>query len=116
MRRIKITYQIVTPESAELGECDDSGWENEEGVCVDPDDWDIEEYGSTHSAVIGLALKIIGNGVEGSDYPNCYPGHTWYTESDGDMDYTDGSVKTLSYHLEGFTKQEEIDIYAQLRG
>ena len=115
-RRIKISYDVVTPESAKIGDFADSGWEDEEGVCIDPDELDVEEAGSELAAVVKSAVKIIGNGVEASDYPNCYPGCTWYTEIDAEMDYSDGSEKRLSYHLEGFSEEEELAIYAELTG
>ena len=115
-RRIRISYDVVTSESAEIGDFADTGWENEEGVCIDPDDLDVEEYGSESAAVVALAVKTIGNGVEASDYPRCCPGHTWYTEIDGETDYSDGSVKRLSYHLDGFSEDEERAIYAELIG
>ncbi len=116
MRRIKISYETVTPESAAEGDIADNGWENEEGVCCDPDDCDIEEYESEFSAVVALAVNAIGGGVEASDYPGCHPGYTWYTEIDGDIDYADGSEKRLSYHLDGFTADEELAIYEALIG
>ncbi len=116
MRRIRITYQTVTPESAENGDYADSGWIDEDGVCIDPDDCDVEDYGSESYAAIALAVKTIGNGVEASDYPRCYPGHTWYTQIDADKDYSDGSETTRSYHLDGFSVSEEIGIYAALVG
>jgi len=115
-RRIKISYDVVTPESAEIGDFAENGWENEEGECADPDELDVEEHGSELAAVIALAVEIIGNGVEASDYPTCCPGHTWYTEIDGETDYSDGSEKRLSYHLEGFSEEEELGIYAALIG
>ena len=115
-RRIKTTYSVVTPESAEIGDYADSGWENEEGVCADPDELDVEEHGSVLAAVVDCAVKAIGNGVEASDYPTCCPGHTWYTEIDGETDYSDGSNKTLSFHLDGFSEDEELAIYAALVG
>ena len=116
MRRIRISFDVVTPESAEIGDFADAGWEDEEGVCIDPDDCDVEEYGSEFDAVVALAVKTIGNGCEASDYPHCHAGHTWYTEIDGDTDYSDGSVKRLSYHLDGFDAYEELAIYAELTG
>lgn len=121
-RRIKTTYSIVTPESAEIGDYADCGWEDEEGVCADPDELDVEEHGSESAAAIALAVDYLcthGNGLEASDYPTCCPGHTWYTETDGEKDsygFADGSEKTLSFHLEGFTEDEERAIYAEITG
>jgi hypothetical protein len=119
MRRIKISYQTVTPESAEDGDYADHGWIDEDGVCIEPDDCDIEDYGGESDAVIALAAKTIRDdcgGVEASDYPKCYPGHTWYTQIDADKDYSDGSETTRSYHLDGFSVSEELGIYAELTG
>jgi hypothetical protein len=115
-RRIKISYDVVTPESAETGDFAEIGWEDEEGVCVDPDELDLEEHGSELYAVVALAVSVISDGVEASDYPTCCPGHTWYTEIDGETDYSDGSVKRFSYHLDGFSEAEELEIYARLIG
>ncbi len=115
-RRIRISYDVVTPESAEIGDFAENGWEDEEGVLIAPDDCDVEEHGDELSAVVALAVDTIGNGVEASDYPRCCPGHTWYTEIDGEEDYSDGSVKRLSYHLDGFSEDEEEAIYAALVG
>jgi hypothetical protein len=115
-RCIKISYDVVTPESAEIGDFADSGWEDEEGVCIDPDEFDVEEHGSELTAVVNLAVKAIGNGVEASTYPTCCPGRTWYTKIDADKDYSDGSEKRLSYHLKGFSEKEELAIYAELTG
>jgi len=118
-RRIKTTYQVVTPESAEIGDYAECGWEDEEGVSADPDELDVEEHGSESAAAIALAVDYLcthGSGLEASDYPECCPGHTWYTETDGEKDYADGSEKTLSFHLEGFTEDEERAIYAEITG
>lgn len=114
MRRIRISYETVTPESAEYGDCADSGWENEEGVCITPDEYDVEEHGSEFDAVVALAVDTIGHSCEASDYPRCCPGHTWYTEIDGDVDYSDGSETRRSYHLDGFSDDEERAIYDAL--
>jgi hypothetical protein len=115
-RRIRISYDIVTPESAKIGDFAENGWEEEEGICIDPDQYDVEECGSELAAVVALAANTIGNDVEASDYPACCPGHTWYAEIDGTPDYSDGSVKRLSYHLDGFSEEEEMAIYAELCG
>lgn len=116
IRRIKISYEVVTPESAEIGDFAETGWEDEEGVCIDPDDSDVEEVGSEFDAIVMLAVNAIGNGVEASDNLTCCPGHTWYTEIDGETDYEDGSNKRLSYHLDGFSEEEEEAIYTALCG
>lgn len=116
VRRIRISYDVVMPESAEDGDFAETGWENEEGEIVDPDDSDVDEAGSELAAVVECAVRIVGNGVEPSDSPRCCAGHTWYTDCDGDVDYEDGSETRHSYHLDGFSEDEERAIYAALTG
>lgn len=115
LRRIKITYDTVTEESAAEGDFADNGWYDEEGVIIDPDDFDVEEAGSELAAVVESAVKTIsGNGgVE----PSCFPGwcaRTWYTTVDADKDYEAGEDTYYNYHLEGFSEEEERAIYTAL--
>ena len=114
MRRIKVTYDVVTPESAQEGDYAETGWIDEEGVEIIPDEFDIEEHGSESEAAVALAVKFIGKGVEASDYPRCCPGHTWYTDIEGDTEYSTMAVTRQSYHLEGFDDSEQIAIYRKL--
>jgi len=107
MRRIRISYQVVTEASAEIGDYAETGWDNEEGVLVDYADFD---------EIVEGAVCIIGRDCEASDYPRCCPGHTWYTETDGEKDYSDGSETTKSFHLDGFTAEEEWAIYSEITG
>lgn len=37
-RLIRISYEVITPESADIGEIDDSGWIDEDGVVIDPEE------------------------------------------------------------------------------
>lgn len=116
-RIIRKTYQIVTSESAANGDYAETGWEDEVGAAIEPDEYDLDEAeGDEVAAVVRLVVKYIGHGVEASDYPNCQPGHTWYTDSNPDRDYETGADTTYSYHLDGFTTDEELAIYAALTG
>lgn len=110
MRLIRISYETVRNGD------EDCGWINEEGVCADPDQYDLEEYGDELSAVVHCALDTIPECVVASNYPACCPGHTWYTDADGDINYATGEVSYNSYHLEGFSKEEELAIYSRLNG
>lgn len=117
MRRIKQTYDIVTPASARDGDFAESGWIDEEGAEIAPDEWDLEEYETEFFAVVSLAAKHITQygSVEASDSPACSPGHTWYTTTDSERDYRTGAETRYSFHLEGFDTDEEIAIYKALR-
>jgi len=119
MRRIKVSYQTVTPESAEYGECFDRGWINKEGICIDPEEHDDYDGTNESDVAVDLAVKAIlddSGSVKASDYPKCSPGNTRYTQIDADKDYNDGSETTHSYHLDGFSIEEELAIYAELTG
>lgn len=112
-RLIRISYEVITPESAELGEVEERGWIDEDGVVIEPDADDIENAGSELLAVVNAAVGVIGHRQQPSSYP-CSPGFTWYTESDGDEDYATGAVTYKSWHLSGFTPEEEHAIYNEV--
>lgn len=114
MRTIKRTYTIVTNESARDGDFAECG--ELDSTEIAPDELDIEEYEGESAAAVALAVKFIGNCVEASDYPKCHAGHTWYTDADGDIDYSTGDETRNSYHLDGFSDEEELAIYAELTG
>ena len=114
MRRIRITYDCVTQESAEFGDFSDTGWVDEEGIPIEPEEYELEEYGDELSAVVALAVKEIGKCVEPSSSefsPSCPP---WYTETDPDIDYRTGEETRKSFHLVGFKPEELESIYREL--
>lgn len=116
MRRITKTFQTVTPESAEQGDFADSGWIDEVGTEIAPDDLDLEEYDDDElRAVVSLAVNEITS--EGGVEPSSSRWHSgvWYTSIDPDRDYSDGSETTYSYHLDGFSEAEEQAIFAELK-
>ena len=112
MRRIKKTFEVVTPESAEHGDFAETGWEDEEGAAIEPDDLEVEEHGSGSEAAVALAVDHIGSCVEPSS-SDWHP-RVWYTDADGDIDYRTGAEKRYSYHLEGFSAVEEEAIFNAL--
>lgn len=76
-----VTYDIVTPESAEDGEADERGWINASG-------WHLEDRPEPMS--LREALRRCGPGFENSG--------RWFTESSSDTDYRTGSEETRSLH------------------
>lgn len=112
-RLIRISYEVITPESAELGEVAESGWIDEEGVVIEPDADDIAGAGSEFLAVVNAAVGVIGHKQQPSSCPFA-PGFTWYSETTGDEDYMTGAVTYKSWHLSGFTPEEEQDIYNEV--
>lgn len=87
MPEFRVTYDITTPESAEHGDCAESGF--------------LDRNGNRIAALIGKptpgvgmtlreARKLIGGALEDSGY--------WLTEADGRPDYQSGAVERRSLH------------------
>jgi len=105
-RLIKTTFTIVTEESAQDGDFAESGYLDEDGVSMEPDEFDIEEGLSC----VDLAVKFLkGNGVISASSSRFHVG-TWYSSED-DTDMRSGDCETHSYHLEGFSPEEEEAIF-----
>ena len=87
-RRIRQTYETFTPKSVEQGEAAESGWIDQEGVLLAPDEWDLdEEDGDEIGAVINLAVQEITS--QGFVEPSSSQYHrgVWYSTIDDDLDY-----------------------------
>ena len=106
-KRIRISYEIITPESAEQGDVEERGWVEEEGIAVDPDEWDREI-----TEVYKTAIFLQDVGATEASSSHFHPG-IWYTAY-GEMNLQDGSYKNLNYHLVGFTEEEEEEIYRRI--
>jgi len=106
MKHIKTTYEIVTPESAELGDVEESGWSNEEGESMEPDSRDTGE-GIT---AVDKAIDFFEDKCVEPSSSDFHPG-VWYTDADSDIDYRTGAETRESYHLYEFTEEEQERIY-----
>ena len=95
--RIKVSYEIVTPESAEIGDVSERGWENEEGKSCEPDEYDLDD-----------GIDRVDKAVDFLHYEGAYGEvgnyDTYY--GNASQNYRDGSETTNSYHLEGFEEEE----------
>jgi len=114
-RRIQIAYEIVTPESAGMGEADDRGWEDEEGIPIPfPSEEDLEEYGSLVETIVAKAVEIITK--EGLVVPSSTVFHdsVWYSTIDPDRNYGTGSETYYSFHLKGFCSHERRYIFERI--
>jgi hypothetical protein len=108
MKGFKITYEIITPESAKQGDFEDQGWIDEEGIDLTPDEFDIED-GLT---VVDKAVRYLKSetGAEGME-ASCYPvekmtKHGWFTSYSYSVDYQTGAIENRSFHPIGFTAGE----------
>lgn len=108
---IAVTYDIVTPESAEQGDYAESGWIDEEGQDMTPDSYDREE-GIT---AVDKAVKFLK--YEGAREPSTshfHPG-VWYINDEHDTDYRTGAVESRSYHLRNFSQHQEREIFNRMK-
>jgi len=101
-----ITYQQITPESAENGEFSDQGWIDEEGVSMLPDKFDLDE-GMT---AVDCAIEYLENntGANGLEYSDSHGVRFfgWWTALKVDEDYSTGMTEDRGYHPYGFAMSE----------
>jgi hypothetical protein len=86
--RIRITYEIVTYESAEHGDAEERGWIDQEG----------ETY-TVREAVKFLESEGISEGSCSPIYPSDV-GHCWLIGNERE-NYRTGAQTTRSYHIDG---------------
>lgn len=109
MKLIKETFDIVTEESAAEGDMAEHGWIDEEGVSMEPDKYDQEE-GITAAEKAADYLRDRGV-AECSSWPWSFG--SWYS-TEPEPDYSTGDHETRHFHLEGFSKEEEKEVYCLL--
>lgn len=109
--RIKVTFRTISQPDNMEGDVEEdySGWEDEEGYSCLPEEDEIAD-GIT---VVDKAAKFLcDEGVsETSSYP--FGVGDWYS-TEFSIDYATGEETAYSYHLEGFTDDEEEKIYARV--
>jgi len=102
--RIVSYYEIWSEEDVEIGETDNKG--DLDNVSVEPDEFDKEEELTAVDKAIDY-LKDAG-AVEASS-SHFHPG-VWYSAY-GDSDFVTGERTNESYHLEGFSEEEEAAVF-----
>lgn len=111
MPRITETFEIFTPESVENGDAEERGFIDEEGEEIELDEYDKEE-GLT---IVDKAVEFLKDkGVEESSASFFHLGF-WYTTYKYREDFSTGEEENRSYHLEGFTEQQEREIYERMK-
>lgn len=105
--RIAVSFATTTPESAEAGDYAETGWEDEEGHDCEPADED--------ETAADLAVKFLKGegGTEASS--SHFHKDVWYTQPDGSTDYRTGEEKILSFHLKGFTVEEQKEVFERMK-
>jgi len=108
--RITITYARTTPESVEDGDFSESGWEDEEGVDMEPDEWDRED-GLT---AVDKAVKFLKNEGAGEASSSAFGTGVWYSTEWSTLDYSTGEAEERNFHLEDFSPEQEKEIWDKM--
>jgi len=107
-RRIVSYYELWSPEDIEHGETFDKGELHDESM--EPDEIDRED----ELTAVDLAEKYLtqADAVEPSS-SHFHPG-IWYTTY-GEEDFRTGERQNESYHLKGFSKREEAEVFERMK-
>lgn len=108
---ITTTYYTITPESAENGDFEDQGWEDEEGESMIPDEYDIED----NITVVNKSVEFLKNKKYTTEPSSnqFYVGLS-YSTPDPDINYSTGEETYYTCHLNGFTPEEEYEIWKKM--
>lgn len=109
--RISITFNRTTPESVEQGDYSETGWLDKEGVDMTPDAFD-ESEGIT--ATDKAAKFLYDNGAYIGSSSTFHPG-MWYSGDWHTVSYATGEEEERNYHLNGFTPEQEQEVYNKLK-
>lgn len=107
-KKVKIAFQTVTPESSAMGDVSDHGWWEELEISADEHD---RESGLSDADLAANAIKEHG-AVEPSSTK--YHQGVWYVTVDPERDGEEET--TYSFHLNGFSSEEEKKIYSLITG
>lgn len=113
--RVRVTFEIVTPESAEDGDYAATGWINEDGIAFDDSDLDADDPdAATYGDAIARFIDRDGGPVEcsGSEITPHYA--PWFSACDATVDYRTGAEERRSWHVEGLTGDEWRTLFAAL--
>ena len=105
--RVLITYERITPGEDDEEPEVESGWEEEDGIGMAPDADEIAD-GVTAAAKAAEFLRREGATDPSSSF--FHPG-IWYSTGHDIVDYGTGTEEQKSYHLKGFSRDEEREVH-----
>ena len=103
--RIRVAYEVVTPESAAEGDAEERGWDDEDGHDCTPDAGDLAD-GLT---CVDLAAAFLRKSYASEASASHFHAGMWYI-SNGEADWRTCATRSQSFHLVGFTADQEADI------
>lgn len=109
---IRTSFTRVT--WGDSGDSDDyeeeHGWIDEEGVEFEPDEADLEDGMSESESIVAQAIKFLEDeGAAHASSSHFHPG-VWYT-TEGEEDFRTGANEERSFHLDGFSTEEQAEIF-----
>ena len=99
-RRIRVSFSRYTEESIEQGDSEETGWEDEEGVPMEPD-WLDQDEGIT--AIDKASTYLLNEGVYEASSSEFHSG-MWYMADTG---WEGDDLMEYHYFPTGFTEEEE---------
>jgi hypothetical protein len=115
-RLINVTYDVVTPESAEDGDVAERGWL--EPILITREDLEEDRDQDWVEDWVAATLRILqheGVGAVGADTYGRGAVPSWFTEVDGDVDDATGAVTRRTFHPEGYNRDELVALGKALR-
>lgn len=106
---IRTSFSYWTETDTEFGEPSETGWMDEQGVSMLPDEFDVSD-GLT---MVDLAVNFLtGKYIESASCSEFIAG-VWYISHETDI--RTGDITEYCFHLSGFTQEQEKQIYETLR-
>jgi hypothetical protein len=99
--RIRTTFSTITPESAEQGDFAETGFIDEEGAEIEPDE--------DETLAQAAARWLESEGASEASSTQFHRG-VWYS-TEYDTDYRTGEEEQRSFHLKDFTPEEEREVW-----
>ncbi|MCK9417360.1 hypothetical protein M0Q97_12015 [Candidatus Dojkabacteria bacterium] len=103
---ITTSYRKIIPDENYIGFEEENGWEDEEGESMLPDEYDIEEGITT----IDNAYKFLKKNYAIEASSSHFNKGIWYSTDEED-EFVSSEETRYSFHLNGFTEQEEEAIF-----
>ena len=113
---IRTSYSSIT-----RGDSDDSddyeedhGWIDEEGTEFEPDESDIEDGMTPSESIVAQAVKFLKHAGASQESSTAFHIGVWYSTEYETVDYRTGEEQEKSFHLDGFSPEEEAEIFKQM--
>jgi len=111
----RVTYEIISHESAEQGDVEERGFLEEDGIDIYLDEYDIADGITIVDKAVNFLRENTGSeGMEPSTTGEMSE-MDWWTSYKINEDYSNGNVENRSYHPYGFTVEEIKEINARLK-